>query len=429
MRKSVKPSPNKSEYKQAAYIPEEDDEIDDEIVRRNTISMQQRANLESRDGTGQDRKNMFHKTRQTKQAQPPPMITLQPAEEDNNNEEGGIGRKSRFSTAGGGSALSPIGNIVINNNERKAMKTGEANSETEDKSSKKEADKKEGGASATAGLLGNTEASTKPKTAYQRFDTSKFKKLAKKQIVKQQIVGAVRNVLGVKDNTFMREQMIEREKLNIPPMIRATMSSEIKPIMDKISTSYRKYYPDRNNEKGWQLGSQALLRAKELAKINEATTIKPQTHFQRMLYGDKVGHYYDSDDSQEDPDNSDDDIRGGSRSIGSRGGGMRTSMMSTTNRNFRNSSVFSSKVQGVFLRSSMAVKNKFFSPSSTNLPKMSDGDDRSKGEGRQNKRNMIRNDRPFEVIRQQMRQHTNDLFAGSKKKSFQAFDPNNIALG
>ena len=293
MRKSVKPSPNKSEYKQAAYIPEEDDEIDDEIVRRNTISMQQRANLESRDGTGQDRKNMFHKTRQTKQALPPPMITLQPAEEDSNNEEGGIGRKSRFSTAGGGSALSPIGNIVINNNERKAMKAGEDKTETDDKNGKKEAEKKEGGggASAAAGLLGNTEASTKPKTAYQRFDTSKFKKLAKKQIVKQQIVGAVRNVLGVKDNTFMREQMIEREKLNIPPMIRATMSSEIKPIMDKISISYRKYYPDRNNEKGWQLGSQALLRAKELAKINEATTIKPQTHFQRMLYGDKVGHY------------------------------------------------------------------------------------------------------------------------------------------
>lgn len=428
MRKSVKPSPNKSEYKQAAYIPEEDDEIDDEIVRRNTISMQQRANLESRDGTGQDRKNMFHKTRQTKQALPPPMITLQPAEEDSNNEEGGIGRKSRFSTAGGGSALSPVGNILINNNERKAMKAGEDNTETDDKHGKKEAEKKEGGggASAAAGLLGNTEASTKPKTAYQRFDTSKFKKLAKKQIVKQQIVGAVRNVLGVKDNTFMREQMIEREKLNIPPMIRATMSSEIKPIMDKISISYRKYYPDRNNEKGWQLGSQALLRAKELAKINEATTIKPQTHFQRMLYGDKVGHYYDSDDSQEDPDNSDDDIRGG-RSIGSRG--MRTSMMSTS-RNFRNSSVFSSKIQGVFLRSSMAVKSKFFSPSSTNLPKMSDGDDRSKGEGgRQNKRNMIRNDRPFDNIRQQMRQHTNDLFAGSKKKSFQAFDPNNIALG
>ena len=406
-RKSKTPVQKTSEYKQSTYIPEEDDEIDDEIVRRNTKSQQQRANLEKFDGTDRDvRMNKFHKNRATNQVLPPPMITLQPAD-DSEEVTNLINVPSKVKVNNFG--LSPAGNLLISRDESGALK------KENDKDSKD--DKKDEKASSSSAKDNETSV-TKPKTAYQRFDTSKFKQMAKKQIVKQQIVGAVRNVLGVKDNNFLREQMIEREKLTINPMIRTTMSAEIKPIMDKIAISYRKYYPDKANEKGYQLGTQAQARAKELAKINEATTIKPQTHFQRMLYGDRInGSSYESnysgDDSDLQEDDFDDDPITGRMNARNRNAS-RTSMLSRVMSNNRANSVFNN----IFHRGSIAVRSKMSFFNSNNKKKTTSRTSLGKTGRSSKKQNFIRSERPFENIRKQLRnQKTNQIFAGNRRQN------------
>lgn len=269
-----------------------DEEIDHEIIRRNTMCYERREDQRLHIGTpgersissisqlrsptdtkndGDDSKlktkvgEMIKTNRAAHAFEQTPIITIEMPETSTETDYFTPGSKSAQSKT---TNLMPAHNMSIN--------TEEGPIEEEQGEEHIEEDDSIGARKSTLSM-------------YKRTDTSGFQKAVVRAHAHNKAIDTLRGWMGigasnVDDNMkFLREQ-VRQHRTDVPPLIQAAIAEELLPILKNISRTYRSVYPTQTNPTGWNLAVAANKKIQELEDRNKHLCVKSKRHKLNQLF-------------------------------------------------------------------------------------------------------------------------------------------------